>query len=91
MVTFLNTETGKTVHLAERWAARLRGKAHLQELDAKGEVIASEPSPVTDADPALKALRIADLRALAEEQGLDTSGSKAELVARISIAVGDYQ
>jgi SAP domain-containing protein len=84
MVTFLNTETGKTVHLAERWARRLRGKEYLRELDANGEEVPSEPTPIQEADPALKRLRIADLRSLAEEKGLSTEGSKAALVARLS-------
>ena len=84
MVTFLNTETGKTVHLAERWAARLRGKAHLQELDTQGAVIPSEPTPITEADPALKRLRKADVQALCRDKGLSDEGTVAEMVARLS-------
>lgn len=86
MVTFLNTETGKTVHLGERWASKLRGKAHLIELDSQGEQVASEPTPVTESDPALLRLRLADLQAIAADKGLSTEGTKAQLVARITAA-----
>ena len=84
MATFRNTETGNIVSLPERFAERIRSQPHLVELDEQYNDLPSEPSPIAESDPALKGLRLADLRAIAEEKGLPTYGSKAQLIARIT-------
>lgn len=91
MTKFRNIQTGKVIDLKDRWADKLRTNQHLVELDEEGDEKPRTPSPIADADPALKGLRIADLRAMAEEAGLDTSGSKAVLIARLTepAAAGD--
>ena len=92
MPQFRNLETGHTVSIGERWAGKLRTQPHLVEQTPEGQDIPSEPQPVTEKDPALKALRLADLQALAEERGLPTYGSKAAILARlgdIEPAAGD--
>lgn len=84
MAWFRNTETDTEFSMDERWAAHVRGSAGIVELSGPGGVASSAPaSTVRDNDPALQELRKADLQALCADRGLDTTGSKADLIARL--------
>ena len=72
----------------ERWAQHLRGNAEFIELGEDGEPM-GEPAPDLD-ESDLSGVRKADLQRMAEEMGLSTDGTKAELAERIRVAQGDF-
>lgn len=98
MITFQNTRTGEVVDLPEDPPAdfssddgdtvrRNRWRRHLQSMDASRRwkrVDDATGAEVADPDPLERSL--AELRAEAEERGLPTSGTKAQLRARLARA-----
>lgn len=89
MTWFRNTDTGNDFWMEGRHAEALRGSRNVVEIDAPGGDSTSEPAaPVSESDPQLAKLRRADLEALAKGQGLDSSGSKVELIARLTARSG---
>lgn len=92
MAWFRNIPTGREFSADGRWADAHRQNADNIEIDAPG----ADPTPrpaaaVSESDPALKRLRLADLQALCAERGLDTDGSKAALITRLSAIAEEPQ
>lgn len=89
MTWFRNVNTGREFELNGRLADALRGDREVQEIEAPGgDATTPAVAAVSESDPALRTLRKADLEALATDMGLDATGSKSELIARISSRSG---
>ena len=77
MLRYLNTHNGLVVNVPEAKAPRYDRATNMVRLDP-------DPEPILD----LEALTVAQLRAHAQEQGIDLAGAerKAEIIDRIASA-----